>query len=793
MQPNSQFLEQEEKIDFSDIFKEYYRYWYWFLLSIVFLLFTAFVFLRFSIPSYESKASVLVRDEDKGANISELNIFKEIMGVVGGASGNVQNEIEIFKSRTLLSNVAKNLRLNFTLHQIGDRSRIVRSEIYKDAPIIVQLLQSDSTYFNANTSLRIEFVNKYQFTLYEEGRFLGRFNFGVPFRTSAGNLTLHPTDQYLNYWYDKTIMLNIVPLNEVVTALQENLKIEVVNKEATVLSLSLKGSNIKKNNDILNTLINLHKQDAIEDKNEVARNTSKFINERMKFIIEELSSIEKDGQDYKSRYKLIDVATDASVYLQKETQTDKAITETNIQLSLSDYLYDYILKQNGFDDLLPANLGFKDQSVGLMIGQYNQLVLDRKKLLQNTSDKSPSIQKIETQLIGLKKSLKESLKNLKSMLQLELNKLNDQEKLIQSKISSVPKYEREYRNIMRQQQIKETLYLFLLQKREENEITLAASIANTKVVDYAYSNEEITFPKPNIIYLAALLIGLFIPAGFIYVRDFFNNKVHGRKEIEQYQLPFLGEIPQNKSKNDLVVGHGLRTPIAEAFRILRTNINFMLDMNKSSGKVIFVTSTVASEGKSFISLNLAHTFALTGTKTVLVGMDLRAPRQLSNYQFISTKGVTNYITDNKLDLDDILQPIPDAENLYFIPSGTLPPNPAELLMRQRMDDLFIKLRSTFDYIIVDTAPAGLVTDTLLVASKSDSVVYVVRANMLDHRMLSIPQRFYSEQKLPNMAIVLNAVDFNKRGSGYGYGYGYGYGEVSKKSTFVKRMFGRKST
>ena len=341
---------------------------------------------------------------------------------------------------------------------------------------------------------------------------------------------------------------------------------------------------------------------------------------------------------------------------------------------------------------------------------------------------------------------------------------------------------------MRQQQIKETLYLFLLQKREENEITLAASVADTKVVDYAYTDREPVAPKKKVILLGAILLGLILPASCIYIKDLLDNKVHTRKDIEKLGLPYLGDIPKANvlANSKVVVGNGVRTGIAEAYRLLRTNINFMLDANAENGKLIFVTSTVAKEGKSFNSLNIAHTFALSGKKTLLIGLDLRSPTLLKYMGINSSKmGISNYISDVDLHIEDILQKDDTNPNIFFISSGVIPPNPSELLMRKRLDDLFDSLKKQFDYIIIDTAPIALVTDTLLIASKSDVIIYVVRANMLDKRMLEIPQNLYRDKRLPNMAVLLNATDIE--GNGYGYGYGHG---TPEKKTFLQKLFNK---
>jgi tyrosine-protein kinase Etk/Wzc len=666
--------QEEESINLREALDKYLYHWKWFLTGAIFALSIAFVYLRYSVPVYESKASVLIKDDKKGGAMQGMDLFKDL-GIMGGSS-NLENEIEIFSSRTLLTCVAKKLKLNYTLELIGDRSGIIRGEIYEKAPITFEVIGSDSLLYEKKGAFEIEFLNadEYEVSVYD-GKSLGKYPFGAVVKSPIGRFIINKTPELKQAWFSRSVLMRISPMDAVVSELQKSISVESASKEAMVLNIGMKGVNIDKNNAIINELIAQHEIDALMDKNEVASNTSAFINERMKFIASELSTVEDEGQDYKTRYKLVDVASDAAIYLNKESETDKAITETSIQMSLADFMNDYIQKHQGYTNLLPANLGFKDQSVALMTAQYNELVLERNKLLQNSGEKNPTIQKIEGQLGGLKASLVESLKNMRSSLQLEMKKLKVQEEIYQSKIASIPQYEREYRDILRQQQIKETLYLYLLQKREENEITLAASVGNTKVVDYAYSDGIPVSPKKKIIYLGALLLGVILPAGFIYVRDLLDNKVHGKKDIEALGLPVVGEIPKSELTAKIVVGNAERTGIAEAYRLLRTNVNFMLDMNQRSGKVIFVTSTVAKEGKSFNSVNFAHTLALSGKKTVLIGLDLRAPKLTEYMNVPEKKGVTNYITDINLLPEDITSVINTCENLsfYFFRTHTAEP------------------------------------------------------------------------------------------------------------------------
>lgn len=776
--------QEEESINLRELLDKYLYHWKWFLIGGFIALSIAFVYLRYSVPVYESKASVLIKDDKKGGGIQGMDMFKDL-GILGG-SVNLDNEIEIYRSRTLLERVVKKLKLNYSFGLIGDNSGFIRGEVYGNVPIAFEAIGNDSLFFEKKGAFEIELLNEKEFKIaIEDGKSLGTYPYGAVVKSPVGRFIIAKTSELSTKWFGRSILLIISPLEDVVSELQKALNIESASKEAMVLNISMRGVNIDKNNDIINELIAQHEIDAIEDKNQVATTTSEFIQERMKFIAAELSDVEDVGQDYKTKHKLVDVASDAAMYLTKESETEKAITEASIQLSLADFMNEHIQKYQGYSELLPSNLGFKDQSIVLMTTQYNELVLERNKLLQNSGEKNPTVQKIEGQLAGLKSSIIASLKNTSTSLQLELKKLKSQEDLYQAKISTIPQFEREYRDILRQQQIKETLFLYLLQKREENEITLAASVANTKVVDYAYSDGEPVSPKKKIIFLGAFLLGLIIPAGCIYIWELLDSKVHDSKDIDELNLPLVGELPINEEKEKIIAFRNSKSIISEAFRLVRSNISFMINGEAGKCKTILVTSTIAGEGKSFVSLNLGHIYSNSGKKTVVIGMDLRIPT-LDKYANISSNaGVSDFIVNESLELDDILIQDDNDENLFYILSGTIPPNPSELLMRERLNQLFDLLKERFDYVIVDTAPLGLVSDTLLVCGFADLVIYVVRANFIDKRNLFLPQKLFKENKLGAMAVLLNGV--NMKGKGYRYRYGvYGIQNEKPKKWFFKR-------
>jgi tyrosine-protein kinase Etk/Wzc len=640
--------------------------------------------------------------------------------------------------------------------------------------LYIRFLSGDTTVYDLEAEYSVSITSERGFALSTvKGTKIGDFLFGQEIEREYGKIIILATgDLKKDDLVGKNIRIAVTPLRNVVDNYSEAIKIEPVNKTSNVILISLRDAVKEKAAAIVNNLIKQHNADAIADKNLVSKNTAEFINDRIKYITAELSAVEGDAEEFKTRHGLVDVESEAKLFLQTGTSSEQGILEANTQKALSDYMYDYIVQHNAAGDLIPSNLGLNDVSVANMITEYNKLVLDRNRILKNSSDKNPVVENLDAQLAGIRKSIKESLFNYQAALEIKIKELNRQETGINSKIATVPKYEREYRIIQRQQQIKETLYLYLLQKREETNIALAVTVANTKVIDKAYSNGEPVAPKRKVIYFTALLLGLIIPIIAFYIIDVLDNKVHGKHDVDRTGVPFLGDIPVSDSKTKMVVSRGGNSSIAEAFRLLRTNVDFMLGKTKSKGRTIFLTSTLGKEGKSFIALNLAASIAISGKKVLLIGMDVRAPKILEYLEMDAKEGLTNYVSDPSVQLEHIILKARTVENLDILPSGSIPPNPAELLMSPRIKTMFETVADLYEYIIVDTAPIGMVTDTLLVSSYADAFVYVVRAYFLDKRLLSVPGDLFKDKRLPNMAILINGTDKEK---GYGYGYGYGYG------------------
>jgi tyrosine-protein kinase Etk/Wzc len=784
--------QQEEEINLKEILFKYLSYWPWILGSVFVFAVGGYFYVKSQINIYESKAAVLVKDDKKGGLGMSMDIFSDLG--IGGGNTNVYNEIEVFNSRTILRDVVRELRLQESVMlKTGAISKDVL--FYDDAPFSTSLSaidfeeQEHSVRFdievNSNNTLEI----KETYSLYP-GEVLEKLHkdvsFNTPFATSLGELQLIAGNSRHQVKSGDHYVLSVQTLESAVDKVKENLTIEVINKDASAIQIKHKGPLVPLNNAIINTIINKHEQRAIKDKNEVTESTSDFIKERMILIEMELSSVEDSSQAFKLKNRLIDVESDAANYLSKEGALEKSITESNIQLSLAEFMNEFIQKAKGYDELLPANLGFEDASISSLTAEHNKLVLERNRLLQSSSAKNPMVANIDGQIAAIRASLKESLNKLKQSLELQINILKKQEAIYKGKLSNVPEFEREYREILRQQQIKETLYLYLLQKREENQIAMASTMGSVKVLDYAYSSREPVAPKKKIIFLGAILLGLILPVGVIYVRDLLNTKVTKKEEIEKLGIPLIAQVPQNPTKDYLVAIKGNRNSVSEAFRILRTNMSFLINSEITSGKVIFSTSTIAGEGKTFLALNLANTLAMTGKKVVLLGLDLRAPKIGAYLGEPKDTGVSDYIVDENMPVNKILHSKRGDIYFDFFLSGTIPPNPSELLMSPRLKELIGYCKTNYDYVIVDSAPVGLVVDTVSIVDYADLVLYTIRANHLDKNALDIPVNLYNKKNVRKMGLVFNGV---KMTAGYygAYGYGYGYGDEKKKS-FWKRLF-----
>ena len=788
----NQFSEEhfDESISIRAVVEKYMIHLKWFILSILVFGVLAFLKVRYETPKYNVKASILIKEQERGNSITDLSGFED-MGLFGMGNNNLQNEMQILSSRFLMISVVKELRLNYRFF-IEDSP--YDREQYPNFPIIVHIKSDSSTIDRIATSFKILVKSKNKFEFFEsEGNSIGIKSFGEDFYAELGNelnsdkrkINITLNENFNSNITGKNIKVFINSIDNVVSGFMGKLTIEPVDERMSeVINLSIDETVKEKGIALINNLIDQYNADAINDKNEVAKATTKFLDSRIELISTELGAIETTAEQFKTKNRMVDANAGAQIFLQSSSVNESELIAANTQLQLTNFMLD---KLNNTDpgELLPGNIGLSDPSVISMIGDYNNLVLQRKRILKSSSKINPIIVNIDSQLGVLKSNLTGSLNTLSSSLQIQIAALRKQSGRISSRIASVPKNEREFKDIVRQQEVKNALYLFLLQKREESILSNAVNVDKAKVIDQAYSNGIPVSPKKMMNYLGAIILGFLIPFLIIYIKDLMDTKVHDEKDIKRLKIPYLGDVPFSVSKKNLYISDVDDSNIAEAFRYIRTNINFMLD-SKDMGKTVFVTSTQSKEGKTFTAINLASSLAISGKKTLLLAMDLRAPK-ISKYLNLEDKiGVTNFVKNSDLHVNDIIDKDTKFENLNLINSGDIPPNPVELLMSKRIKEIFAYVKDKYEYIIVDTAPVGMVTDTIQISKYADATIYVIKANYLDKRMLHIPERLHIENKLENMAILINGSDHSK--GAYGYGYGYGYGNKKKKPWYKKIFF-----
>lgn len=780
--------EVENDFQLREILEQYISQWKWFVLGVTVCLVIAYTYLRYTIPQYKASTTILIKDNKKGGAISDLAAFSD-MGL-GTASKNIDNEIEILKSRTLVENTIKKMNLNISLVVKG---KVINTELYSNRPIKIKFATTTTAQQNSSTIV-FQFVSKRNnsFSLNGlDGNTLkdfiikpkSAFKYGELIPTSFGDLIIEKDSinaAYLND-DDQEYLITISSIENVAQSFRGGLVVVPMSKSSNVVEIAIVGPVIDKSEAFLDNLVKNYNEAAVDDKNAISENTSKFIAQRLALIAEELDGVEQNVESFKTSNKLTDIESEAKLFIDGSSEYNKKTVEIEIQMNLVNSMLSFIKKSTN-SDLLPTNL-VVDGAASESISTYNQLILDRNRILKSATVDNPTVIKLDQQISALRFNIISGLERLQSNLKIQQRNLKAQEGILDNKIEKIPSQERQFRVIARQQKVKEELYLYLLQKREETAIALSATEPNARVIDAAKGIAVPVSPKKNIIYLGAILLGLLIPFGVIYLMDLLDTKVKSRLDIEgKTNIPFIGDIPTSESHSEIIQSES-RTSSAEALRIIRTNLEFMVNtVPDGQAKTIFMTSTFPKEGKTFVSVNLAATFALSGKKVLLIGMDIRNPK-LDEYLTLPDRGVTNYLSSKDMNLEDLIIKKEGYEAFYILPAGVIPPNPAELLMGKKVESFFETLKKQYDYIIVDTAPVSLVTDTLLIAKYADCFVYVARANFLEKRMLDIPNRLYKDQKLPNMCLLLNDTDSTK-----GYGYGYGYGVKVEQKPWYKRRF-----
>ena len=798
---------KEENIDVKELLFKYLIHWPWFVGAVVACLIAAWVYLHVSTPVYNISATVLIKDDKKGGSAGMLSGL-ESLGLDGmiSSSQNIDNEIEVLRSKTIVKEVVEDLGLYISY---TDEDEFPSRNMYKTSPVQVSLTPQEADLLEEPMIVKMALQPQGSMDVtvkIDDDEYQKHFEkLPAVFPTDKGTLAFFLTpDSVLSSKRTSEETTNLEKTTRNITATInkplavakwccKNMTIEPTSKTTSVAVISLKNSNVQRGKDFINKLLEMYNINTNNDKNEVAQKTAEFINERIGIISKELGSTEKDLESFKRGAGITDLTSDAQIALTGSAEYEKKRVENQTQINLLQDLQKYM--QNEGYEVLPSNIGLQDLNLAAAINRYNDVLVERKRLLRTSTENNPTIINLDTSISAMKENVQVSLDRVLRGLFITKADLDREASRYSRRISEAPGQEREFVSIARQQEIKAGLYLMLLQKREENAITLAATANNAKIIDEAIADDAPVAPRSKITYLIALILGVGIPVGGIYLLELTKFKIEGRADVEKLtSAPIVGDIPLTDEKQGAIaVFENQNNLMSETFRNVRTNLQFMLGNGK---KVILVTSTVSGEGKSFISGNLAISLSLLGKKVVIVGLDIRKPG-LNKVFNISKReqGITQYLANPEKNLMDLVQLSDVSKNLYILPGGTVPPNPTELLARDGLDKAIETLKKNFEYVILDTAPVGMVTDTLLIGRVADLSVYVCRADYTRKNEYTLINELIDGNKLPNLCTVINGLDLKKRKYGYyygygkygkyygygkRYGYGYGYGEQSGK-------------
>ena len=784
---NEENREEEHRgFNLAALWKIVVLHWYWIVLSTIVALGAAFSYLKYTRPVYASNMKILVKDEDSRSRMYRGGqLALESMGVISNSNG-FDNELEILTSSNISQRVIKSLKL-YVSYELDGRLR--NHELYKNNPYIVDMPENQLVDLHSLIQLKIDrqgdgvhVAGEIYVPRSKEPILFERSVKELPgsFNTPVGTITLQRNPGVGAELPKQTMYATIMPLEYAAKAYGSRLSVSASSKTTTVAVLNYLDTQPERAIDYLNELFRSYNEDANEDKNEVALKTEEFLKNRISAIREELDATESNLESYKKKNELINLTNDASNALNKLTEYQKEQVELETQLNLVTALLDYVDDPRNAFNVVPSNLGLKDADMSDLLNKYNDYVIQRNRLLKSSSPENPYVKRLTAQLEEMWPTIRLSLKSVRENILTQKRSAEDQYNLFSRRVGEAPTQERSLNNIIRQQEIKVELYLMLLQKREENYISLNSTAAKARVIDDPRSTGKVS-PKTKVILLGALVLGLCFPVGLIYLLGLLRYRIEGREDVEMLtKIPVLADIPLAPKSLDgelsLAVRENSNDMMEEAFRGLRTNLRFVLSEKEN---VIACTSCIPGEGKTFVSTNLAMSLALLGKRVIIVGLDIRKPRLVKLFGLSSDhRGITTFLSSDSGDFQDLDKQIHHAvlnPNLDVLPAGVIPPNPGELISREQLDHAIALLREHYDYVIVDTPPVGLVSDTLSAARVADMTIMVCRADYSPRNNFQLINALHHDNKMPKITLVLNGIDLKKRK----YGYYYGYGKYSK--------------
>lgn len=795
---------EESTFDIKTIFTLIVLNWQWFLLSLFICVCGALIYLRYKSPVYQVSAKMLIKEETNNRRGNQMLANMQDFGFISNSAG-IENEVEILKSRILALDAVKDLKLYVEYRGDG---KVKKSLLYKSQPISVDL---DADHLAELDKTR----SRFRFKITKDGdkylveemnkEFKGTFKtMPAMMKTPYGTImfTKNGSKEMAN---KQSVLVTIYSPVAVATGYARALSVEPTSKMTSIALLTIKDQNRERAFDYLKQLAVVYNRQANADKNEIAYKTEMFINDRLEKINAELGSTESELEDYKRRHNLTQLRLDATQTMAQANQYSSQLADANTQLQLLDYLREYVNMGSNKYQIIPSNVGLSDPVSASLINQFNTNVQERNRMLASASENSPQVIQITNTLDHLQQSIREALNQARRTADIQRQNIQQQYQTYQSRVENTPEQERVLTQIGRQQEVKSGLYLMLLQKREENSISLAATADKGKLIDDPTFGGKVS-PKKSIIMLSAIVIGFAFPLLFTYLLQLLRYKIEGHDDVQKLtRLPIVADVAvasdSVKTAAGIVVHENKNNQIDEIFRSMRTNIQFMM---KGDQKVIMFTSSTSGEGKTFNAANLAVSFALLGRKVVLVGLDIRKPALGRLFNIADRQaGVTTLLVRDVVTTDDVMSQIRNSginANLDMLMAGPTPPNPTELLARKNLGDVISILREKYDYIILDTAPVGLVTDTLQIGKYADVTAFVCRADYTPKSSFTMVNQLSNEKKLPNMCVIINGVDMSKKKYGYYYGYGkygkygrygYGYGSYGAYGNYAESHYGKK--